>query len=133
LVKRRESGPFLDCLFVSPEHGRRGWATALAARAVENLLGRREKALRSYVHPANGPSLAWHAHFGFEEVPDLWIATHRWRLYAAEAERLRRLKRRPNVESACLAEQQEAYWHAEVERLRRLEEQDFWAAHPSFD
>jgi ribosomal protein S18 acetylase RimI-like enzyme len=132
LVKERQRGLLLDCVFVDPAYGRRGWATALAARAVAVLAARGEKTLRSCVHLANEPSLAWHERFGFQAIPDAWVAAHRWRICAEERERRQRLKRRSKAELARLAEL-EAYWEAEAERLRLLEERDFGAAHPFLD
>lgn len=132
LVKQREKGPLLDCLYVHPEQGRQGWATALVSGVVRQLLGQGESKLSSCVHLANEPSLAWHEGFGFLELPDLWVATHRWRFHACELERLRDMKHGTETELTRLAEQ-EVIWRAEMERLEVLERRDFWSAHPYID
>src|SRR5262249_49522566 len=132
LVKQRQSGALLDCLFVAPEQARQGWATAMMVQVVQNLSALGERSLLSHVHLANEASLAWHLRFGFREIPDLWIAEHRWRTYAAEVERCHRLNRYPKIKLAHLKEL-ETYWLAEAERLHDLERRDFCAAHPHFD
>jgi GNAT superfamily N-acetyltransferase len=102
LVKRRPPGPLLDCLFVRPEFGRRGWATALVNRVVRGLLAQGETRLQSYVLLANEASLNWHKRFGFREVPDLMVASHRARVYGDELERHRQRNDLPETELAQL-------------------------------
>src|SRR5205085_9617837 len=74
LVKDQPKGPLLDCIFVRPDLARKGWATSLAAHAVNGLVGHGATILRSGVLLANAASLSWHTSFGFREVPDMWIA-----------------------------------------------------------
>jgi len=132
LVKRGRTLPLLDCLFVHPTYTRKGLATGLIGHVVNRLRELNETQLLSYVLLANEPSLAWHHHFGFREVPDLWVATSRWHAYAHQLERHKDRKELPEAELANLAERA-AFWQAEVDRLTQLEKRDFWAAHPQFD
>jgi GNAT superfamily N-acetyltransferase len=132
LVKRSRTLPLLDCLFVCPGHTRKALATRLVNHVVNRLRDLGETQLLSYVLLANEPSMAWHHHFGFHEVPDLWIATSRWHACAHQLERHQDFKDLPEAELANLAERT-AYWRAEVDRLTELEKRDFWAAHPQFD
>jgi GNAT superfamily N-acetyltransferase len=128
-IKIAKSGPLLDCLLVRPGHRRQGWATALALRAERCLLRGGHSRLHSYVKPANDPSLAWHASFGFKELPDAWIAQHRWRVYTDELERLTRFGAGTEAEIARLNELVD-HWGREAERLDEVEKRNFWAAHP---
>jgi hypothetical protein len=81
---------------------------------------------------ANGPSVAWHKNFGFQELPDLHLARHCHWVYHHEHERRRRLGRASREELDYLAAKT-AYWRGEVERLQVREKEDFWAVHPFFD
>jgi GNAT superfamily N-acetyltransferase len=132
LVKDRPSGPLLDCLFVCPGFTRQGLATALMSRVVNSLVERGDTRLISYVMLANEPSLAWHRRFGFEEVPDLWIASYRWRFYAYEAERHRKLGTLSADELAKLTDAA-AFWADEVDRLEEMKKRDFESVYPDFD
>jgi L-amino acid N-acyltransferase YncA len=132
LVKQRQNGPLLDCLFVRPEHGRQGLATAMVARVVRGLLRRGETRLLSYVILANEPSMAWHQRFGFQEIPSARVACHRWWVYRDELERHRQLGDLTGPELEEL-ERQEAAWAAEAQRLDELERHDYRAANPRFD
>src|SRR5262249_14700346 len=132
LVKRRASGPLVDCLFVHPEHARQGWATALVARVVQGLRRCCEERLLSYALLANEASVRWHHRFGFVEVPDLGVAAHRLRYYDSEVERHRAPNDLPEADRARLAAAAE-HWGEEVRRLEEMERQDFWSAHPRFD
>jgi GNAT superfamily N-acetyltransferase len=132
LVKARPSGPLLDCLFVCPDFAGRGLATALVTRVVNSLLERGDTRLTSYVLLANERSLAWHRRFGFDEVPSLWVAAYRWRFYAYEAARHRKLG---TLSAADLAELVKAadLWRAEAERLEEMKKQGFESVYPDFD
>jgi GNAT superfamily N-acetyltransferase len=132
LVKERAKGPLLDCIYVRPDHGRKGWATALAAHAVNGLLRRGATVLYSGALLANPVSLAWHARLGFRERPDLWIARARWRHCYSE------LKRRDTIgdltpEERADFERQIAVYEAGARRLEARERQDFRSAHPLLD
>ena len=132
LVKARPSGPLLDCLFVCPDFAGRGLATALVTRVVNSLLKRGDTRLTSYVLLANERSLAWHRRFGFAEVPNLWIASYRWRFYAYEAERHRKLGTLSADDLAKLVTAAD-FWRAEADRLEAMKKRDFDSAHPDCD
>jgi GNAT superfamily N-acetyltransferase len=132
LVKQRPAGALLDCLFVRPSHARRGWATALVSHGVEGLSRLGETQLRSCVLLANEPSLAWHLQFGFQELPDLWVASSRLNYYHYELDRHRRLGDLSDPELQQL-EAQASHWWDEVRRLREVERKDFGAAHLRVD
>jgi GNAT superfamily N-acetyltransferase len=131
LVKRRQTGPLLDCLFVCPNHARRGLATALVSRVVEGLCRDGHTQLLSYAMLANEASMAWHTHFGFQEIPDLQVARLRHRCYQHELDRHHRLGDLTETALAALGETA-ARCQADVERLRDLEKRDFLKAHPHF-
>jgi GNAT superfamily N-acetyltransferase len=132
LIKRGQTLPRLYCLFVCPAQARKGLATRMVNHVVNELLGQGETKLLSYALLANEASLAWHHHFGFQEVPDLWVASSRWHAYAHQLDLHRQANDLTDSELAGLAERT-AFWRAEVDRLRELEKRDFWAAHPQFD
>jgi GNAT superfamily N-acetyltransferase len=132
LIKARPSGPLLDCLFVCPGFAKQGLATALVTHVVNSLVGQRDTQLISYVMLANEPSLAWHRRFGFNEVPDLWVASYRWRFYAHEAERHHKLGTLPAGELAKLVDAA-AFWANEVDRHEKVKKRDFEAVCPDFD
>jgi L-amino acid N-acyltransferase YncA len=132
LVKCGDKGYLLDCLYVVPACGRRGWATALTCEVVHELLAQGVQHLRSHVHLANEPSLAWHESFGFQEVPDLWVAEYRWRMCDRELGRQRRLKLGTQSEQERLAAQVDRL-HAEVVRLQELKKYDLKAAYADLD
>jgi N-acetylglutamate synthase-like GNAT family acetyltransferase len=132
LIKRGQTLPRLDCLFVCPAQARKGLATRMANHVVNRLLEQGETKLLSYALLANDASLAWHHHFGFQEVPDLWVASSRWHAYAHQLDLHRQADDLTDGELAELAERT-AIWRAEVDRLTELEKRDFWAAHPQFD
>jgi hypothetical protein len=131
LVKDRLQGPLLDCTFVRPDQARKGWATALADRAVNGLVERGAAKLRSSAMLANAASLAWHARFGFRELPSLWVAQARARHYGWELDRLKRLGR-PESELGEI-EELAHYWSVESRRLWDLGRQDFEVVHPEPD
>ena len=120
MVKQRQSGPLLDCLFVCPGQARKGLGTALVNRVVEGLLQRGETQLVSYAMLANDASMAWHHRFGFREIPDLYVSSLRHRFFFQELERHRRLADLSLADLAAL-EETVARYESEVERLRELE------------
>jgi N-acetylglutamate synthase-like GNAT family acetyltransferase len=132
LIKRGRTLPLLDCLFVTPAHARRGLATAMVDRVVSQLLQQGEAKLLSYALLANEASIAWHRQFGFQEVPDLLVASRRRHAYAQQLEVHQQAHDLTSSELAELAERT-AFWRKEVDRLTELEKRDFWAAHPQFD
>jgi L-amino acid N-acyltransferase YncA len=129
LVKACASGPLLDCLFVHPDHGRRGLATALAARVVRALRRRGERQLLSRAMLANEASLRWHHRFGFSEVPDLRVASYRRLCYEYEVDRHRELNDLPEAELARLVETA-THWRKETWRLQQMERKSFRVARP---
>src|SRR5262249_49911096 len=132
LVKLRDSGPLLDCLFVHPDHARQGLATAMVERVVQGLWRSGEQQLLSYAMLANEASVRWHHRFGFAEVPDLRVAASRLLYYEYEVERRRELNDLPEEELAPLMAAA-AHWGEEVRRLEEMERIDFWSVHPRFD
>jgi ribosomal protein S18 acetylase RimI-like enzyme len=132
LVKMQPNDALLDCIFVRPEYVRRGLATAMATRVVNALVKAGPSLLVSSAMLANEPSIAWHQHFGFHEVPDLWVASHRWRFYEYEIERHRGFKHVTEAELARLAEAA-AHWLAEVQRLEALKKENFRSAHAGLE
>jgi ribosomal protein S18 acetylase RimI-like enzyme len=132
LVKHQRPYPLLDCLFVHPYHARQGLATAMVSHAVNALVKSGESRLLSYVLLANGPSLDWHYHFGFREIPDLWVASARSGFYHSELNQDGQREHLPEEDLAELGRLTD-YWGAEVKRLEEVEKRDFWAAHPHFE
>jgi len=132
LIKRGQRFPLLDSLFVCSRYRRDGLATSMVNRVVNSLLEQGEAKLVSYALLANDLSLAWHHHFGFQEVPDLWVASDRWHAYAHQLDVHQQANDLADRDLAELAERT-AFWRAEVDRLRELEKRNFWAAHPQFD
>ncbi len=87
---REEKPPLLDCLLVRPRYFRRGYATAVVARAANRLVRLGYSTLESGAMLANEPSLAWHEAFGFREKPCFFVAQSRY--YCSRNERDRRIK-----------------------------------------
>ena len=80
---------------------------------------------------ANTASVAWHARFGFRELPSSWVAQARARHYGYELERLKQLGRaEPELHEI---EELAKHWRRESQRLWDLERQDFRAVHPMPD
>src|SRR5207248_2551173 len=113
---------------VVPPWWRTGLATDMVDRVVDALFLEGRTRLTSYALLANEASLAWHRAYGFRELPDLSIATLRWRHYSAVLEQRREAPSLSAGELALLLEQ-EAHWREEANRLGELERADFWAAH----
>jgi hypothetical protein len=120
LVKERtQKPPLLDCLLVRPAYFRRGLATAVAARAVNGLAAKGFTTLRSFAMLANEDSLAWHAAFGFRELPHIFVAQARYHSALYERERLEKFGRLDDAERERLTALAER-WGAEVRRLDDL-------------
>ncbi len=79
LVRSIRRGPILQPIMVHPAHHRRGLATALLSAVLESMLASRDASLFSRCQLGNTASLAWHEQNGFQEIPDYYAATHRWR------------------------------------------------------
>jgi predicted N-acetyltransferase YhbS len=129
LVRPCKRGPILEPLMVRPSHQRQGLATALLAPMLHALLDLGATELFSQCHLANEMSWNWHRRFGFEELPDEWVASHRARWLRHE------LERREGTEVLSVEERRELlaqteFWEAEAERLRLLSQRDFQGTHP---
>jgi L-amino acid N-acyltransferase YncA len=120
LIQRCKKGPILQPIFVHPNHQRKGLATTLTNQAVSSLPSFGEPHLYSRCHLGNAGSYAWHLRFGFEELPNFFVAGHCRSHYAAEYERHRRLKDLDKGELTRLRDQRD-YWNERCERLDNLE------------
>lgn len=117
LIKdRTPKPPLLDCVFVRPACFRHGLATAVAARAVNDLAATRFTTLRSSAMLANEASIDWHTAFGFRELPDLFVAQARYHCALHERERLAEIGRLTTEDRERLTGVAEQ-WRAEVQRL----------------
>jgi RimJ/RimL family protein N-acetyltransferase len=117
LIKDRPpKPPLLDCLFVRPKWFRQGLATAVAARAVNELAAGGFLTLRSFAMLANEASIAWHIAFGFRELPDLFVAQARCHSALYERERLEAIGRLTNEDRERLTALADR-WGAEARRL----------------
>ncbi len=130
LIRAAKQGPLLQPLFVRPAQQRQGWGTAVMKHVVNQLRQLGATHLYSHTHLGNPASMAWHQRFGFTEMPDEWVASHRAQYYGNELERHQRLADLSSEEEARLAEQAN-YWAREWNRLATLADADFGAAHPS--
>jgi N-acetylglutamate synthase-like GNAT family acetyltransferase len=89
IIKVREKRPpLLDCLLVRPRCFRKGFATAVVARAANRLVRLGFSKLESGAMLANEPSLAWHLAFGFREKPNYFTSQVRYHSAIYERERL---------------------------------------------
>ena len=120
LVKERpDKPPLLDCLLVRPDVTRRGLGTAVVATAWSRLSPAGPVRLVSTVKLANTASLAWHARFGFTELPCLWITQARCFSLKYEIERRAKYDPLPADEVARL-EAEASRLFAEMNRLHDL-------------
>jgi RimJ/RimL family protein N-acetyltransferase len=120
LVKERPpQPPLLDCLLVRPPYFRQGLATAVATRAVNVLADCGFATLRSTAMLANEASLAWHAAFGFRELPDYFVAQARCFCAAHERQRLEKIGRLTDAERERLTALAEHWW-SELQQLDSL-------------
>jgi len=122
-------GPILQPIFVRPSHVRQGLGTLLMNHVENRLLEMGATHLYSNCHLANGPSLDWHHRYGFVELPDLWVASHRFHYYRHELERRSRLGQITEEEVTEFARRMEAL-DAECKHLEALQKLDYEAAHP---
>jgi hypothetical protein len=120
LIKdRTPKPPLLDCLLVRPAYFRRGLATVITVRAINELAASGFTNLRSSALLANAASIAWHTAFGFRELPDLFVAQARYYSAAYERERLERIGRLTDQERNRLTALADRWW-GEVQRLNDL-------------
>lgn len=111
MIRKLRVGPILEPVFVAPDWQRRGVAALLLDAALGALnSGNTERSdeaavdfLYSRCHLGNPASLAWHVRFGFEEIPTLPAAQHRWQHYLQQAHAL---KQRGNLAAATTAQAQ---------------------------
>ena len=132
LVKIRGDGPLLDCLYSRPDRFRKGLATAAATFGVNRLVAAGHRTLKSCASLANEPSNAWHARFGFVELPNWMTAQSRY------FNALRELERRKNWGSITPGEEAAAAveirtFEREYDRITAIEEIDFKKAMPLLD
>lgn len=128
LVWPDRSLPLLQPLFVHPTYQRQGWGTAVVDRLVGVLTDLGAATLTSKCHLGNRWSLAWHAKYGFREIPDLYVANARYQHYAWELDRYQRMAD-PPAEIIGLVRQLADYWRAEATRLDREWRDAIRAAH----
>lgn len=86
LVRAIRRGPIVEPIMVYPAHQRRGLGTALLSATLNSLNAGGETELYSRCQLGNAASLAWHEKNGFQEIPNYFAATHRWRHFAWLAE-----------------------------------------------
>jgi GNAT superfamily N-acetyltransferase len=86
LIRSIRQGPVLEPIMVHPTHQRQGLATVLLSASLAALSQRGVTTLYSRCHLGNAAGLAWHEKNGFQEIPNYFAATHRWRHYAGLAE-----------------------------------------------
>ena len=132
LVKIRGDGPLLDCLFSRPDRFRNGLATAAATFAVNRLASAGHRTLKSCASLANESSNAWHARFGFVELPNWMTAQSRYLNALRELERRKKWGRITLAEEAAAAVEIAALEH-EYDRIRAIKEIDFKKAMPLLD
>lgn len=120
LVKNRTpKPPLLDCILVRPAYFREGLASTVMTRTASELAGAGFSTLRSSAMLANETSIAWHAAFGFRELPDVFVAQARCFSAMYERDRLEKIGRLTagaRERLTALAE----YWWAEERRLHTL-------------
>jgi GNAT superfamily N-acetyltransferase len=122
-------GPIVQPIIVRPSHQRQGLGTVLLQHAEHHLRELGASHLYSHCHLANPRSLAWHLRQGFKELPDVWVAAHRYRFYLHELERRRRLREGSEADWQTLREQRD-WWKKEWARLEAIEKKDYMRAHP---
>lgn len=114
LVRSIRRGPILEPIMVHPEHQRRGLGHSLLSATFQALQASGESALFSRCHLGNAASLAWHAKHGFEEIPDYFSATHRWRHFSRLADHCNHVGQSDRAEEMqTIAD----HWQAVVNRL----------------
>ncbi len=113
MIREVRAGPILEPIFIRPDSLREGvggllLASALGAlKSAKTFEGAAVDVLYSRCHLGNPVSFAWHTRHGFEEVPNLPAAQHRWQHYLQQAHAL---KLQGNVAAASAAQ-------AEADRL----------------
>jgi GNAT superfamily N-acetyltransferase len=113
MIECGKHGPLLQPIFIAPEYQRCGIATRLLLEAVQTLSASGEMRLHSRCNLGNEPSLAWHLHCRFEEIPSRWTAGHRANIYSQEAERQKMLQLPTANDIRELAD----YWADQRDRL----------------
>ncbi len=127
LVRTEDEHPMLDMLFIRSRWQRRGVATALLSRCLEELHRRGEPILRSRYHLANDASQAWHCKFGFTEEPDLSLAQLYLRCAAQELHRRESVGGLSDEERRQLLAEQER-WEGRVKELEGIADEQGWEA-----
>ena len=132
LVKIRGDGPLLDCLYSRPDRFRIGLATAAATFAVNRLVAAGHRTLKSCAALANEASNAWHARFGFVELPNWMTAQSRYFNAQREFERRKKWGLITPAEEIA-AEAEIAAFEREHDRIEAIKEIDFKSAMPLLD
>jgi ribosomal protein S18 acetylase RimI-like enzyme len=125
LVRRSETAPVLEILFVRPNRQRRGLGKDLLGTVFAELRARGDTLLRSSYHVCNTGSAAWHERMGFLELDDLFLAERRSRYWQREA---RRRDETGDVDGAADARREQAVWAAKVEELEARRDREGWDA-----
>ncbi|MFM9961110.1 MAG: N-acetyltransferase family protein [Planctomycetaceae bacterium] len=123
LVRTIRRGPILQPIMVHPAHQRRGLGTGLLSAALEALNAANETTLFSRCQLGNAASLAWHEKHGFEEIPNYFAATHRWRHFAWLSEHY---TFRQQPDNAAKMQQLAEHWEGIAKRLE--ESNDRWSS-----
>lgn len=127
LIRTEDERPMLDMLFIRPHWQRRGLATALLSRCLEELHRREEPILRSRYHLANEASQAWHREAGFTEEPDLSLAQLYLRCAAQKLRQRESAGGLGDEERRCLVAEQER-WEGRVKELEGVAREQGWEA-----
>jgi len=127
LIRTEDERPMLDMLFMRPRWQRRGLATALLSRCLEELHRREEPILRSRHHLANEASQAWHREFGFTGEPDLSLAQLYLRCAVQELSRRESAGGFSDEERRRLLAEQER-WEGRVKELEGIADEQGWEA-----
>ena len=127
LMRTEDRRAMLDMLFIRPRWQRRGLATALLSRCLEELHRREEPILRSRFHLANEASQAWHREVGFTEEPDLSLAQLYLRCAGQELRRRESAGGLGDEERRALLADLERF-EGRVKELERIADEQGWEA-----
>ena len=119
LVRSIRRGPILQPIIVHPTQQRRGLATALLSAVVNALHAAGDAWLFSRCQLGNAASLAWHGKNGFQEIPNYFAATHRWRHFAWLAEHFEHAQQ---PDKAGEMRQLADHWNAVVKKIEESDE-----------
>ena len=123
LVRSIRHGSIVEPIMVHPSGHRRGLATTLMSATLGSLHASGETMLFSRCHLGNTASLAWHEKNGFQEIPDFFAASHRWRHFTWLAGHFDYVRR---PDKASHMRQLADSWKAVVENLEGSDQR--WSA-----